>query len=294
MFGTWTIPVGFEFTTGGITYSGEAGQGDIAPYACRRRCSSSPVPRRGPASRTCSATGDVAAYFYPGGTLSYEHLFAAANSPGPLANQGLYQAAVLVDDGFVNDGDEGTPYLTISQEPSLEALTLLQATLFHRPRNTPPEGTTIETAPMPPAPVAPGTGVASGAEFAPNVLDFHQVVAGLADHPGLMRALGLVVELAVAIPASTITAGATIQAVPTWTPLLATDAERISYDVLPATTTDANGWPEAADPAAALSEGGFLQLELDTGTDVSPAPFTVMEVDVDGGACFASPTSSPT
>ena len=107
----------------------------------------------------------------------------------------------------------------------------------------------------------------------PNILDFHQVIAGMGDHGGLLRALGLVVELVV--PVLPGLNPSTVRLVPSWVPRLRQDPpESVSITITPYTMLDASGWPAPRLPATPIT-AGYMQFNLESN-------FTPIEVDIDG------------
>ncbi|MGO9558159.1 MAG: hypothetical protein ACLPYW_03615 [Acidimicrobiales bacterium] len=151
-----------------------------------------------------------------------------------------------------------------------QQMAMLQVQSFVQPRTPgPADGQFSSLAPVPP-PAPPGT-VTPPDQLQPNILDFHQVIAGMSDHAGLLRALGLVVELTVPVPSGPLPA--TVQLVPSWTPRL---AAADSFNVTPATMLEPTGWP-AARSANTLVTGG--EVEFDKASD-----FTLVEVDTEGAS----------
>ncbi len=107
----------------------------------------------------------------------------------------------------------------------------------------------------------------------PNILDFHQVISGMGDHGGLLRALGLVVELTVPLPSGTFPA--TVRLVPAWTPKLAQNPPKsATFNVMPYTMLDPTGWPAPRLDNTRVT-AGHLQFELE-------GHFTPVEVDTEG------------
>jgi len=103
----------------------------------------------------------------------------------------------------------------------------------------------------------------------PEQLDFHQVLALLAEYPAVQRLLGLVVDLTVPVPAG-MPANTTVQLVPVWQPGLAGSIDRTLV-------TSASYAPDRFLPADAGDvKGGAI--------DLSSGAFAVTPIDVDGAA----------
>ena len=95
----------------------------------------------------------------------------------------------------------------------------------------------------------------------------------MGDHGGLLRALGLVVELVV--PVLPGLNPSTVRLVPSWVPRLRQDPpESVSITITPYTMLDASGWPAPRLPATPIT-AGYMQFNLESN-------FTPIEVDIDG------------
>jgi hypothetical protein len=163
----------------------------------------------------------------------------------------------------------------IAQESGVTGPTgiaLLQVKRFLYPRTPPPpSGKYSDLGPLL-SPAPPGTVVPSG-QLQPTILDFHQVIAGMGDHGGLLRALGLVVEMVVPVPPGPVPA--TVRLVPSWVPMLKEDPPKsASISVTPHTLLDANGLP-APRMASTRIAAGYMQFNRED-------DFTPVEVDTDG------------
>jgi hypothetical protein len=151
-----------------------------------------------------------------------------------------------------------------------DQMAMLQVQNFVQPRTPgPSDGNSGSLQPVPP-PAPPGT-VTPPDQLQPNILDFHQVIAGMSDHAGLLRALGLVVELTVPVPSGTLPA--TVRLVPSWTPRL---AAADSFNVTPLTMLEPTGWPAARSAQTLVTSG---EVEFDQASD-----FTLVEVDTEGAS----------
>jgi len=111
-------------------------------------------------------------------------------------------------------------------------------------------------------------------------LDFHQALSMLKAYPRLLRTLGLVFDLVVPVPAGLPMGTTTVKVTPAWHPLLAGTGTS-SQDATPLTncTIDAAGF--RATPRGTDYANGMLNL-------ADSSRFSVIEVDVDGGAERAS------
>jgi len=153
-------------------------------------------------------------------------------------------------------------------------MAMLQAKRFLRPRTPGPASGRYRDLPPVPPPAKPGS-VTPPDQLQPDILDFHQVISAMSDHAGLLRALGLVVELTVPVPAGPL--ASTVHLVPTWTPKLALKPPTTnSLNVTPLTMLGATGWPVARSTNTLVQDGHLL---LDQSSD-----FTLVEIDTEGAS----------
>jgi hypothetical protein len=178
---------------------------------------------------------------------------------------------------------------------------LLQAKRFLYPRTPPPpSGNYSDLSPLPP-PAPPGTVVPSG-QLPPDIVDFHQVIAGLGDHGALLRALGLVVELVVPVPPGP--SPSAVRLVPSWTPKLKqAPPATATVTVAPSTLLDGGGWPAPRLAATPMSAGhmqfnlkdDFTPIEVDTdsaGLKLLDLARTLWRLEVNGTATPSTPPTS--
>jgi len=107
-------------------------------------------------------------------------------------------------------------------------------------------------------------------------LDFHEALSAIKAYPRLMRMLGLVFDLVVPVPAGLANGDTTVRVTPTWHPTL-TGPGATSQDATPFTNCSLAGGRFQARPRGSDYGKGMLDL-ADTNR------FSVVEVDVDGGA----------
>lgn len=102
--------------------------------------------------------------------------------------------------------------------------------------------------------------------------DFHQIVASMGNHPDLLPALGLVIELEVSVPATAGTAG-TVQVVPQWAS--SSNIKTSNHSTQTAFQLDMNGFRSRPEDPGTL-RNGYLRID-DTNQ------FAVMQEDAIGG-----------
>jgi hypothetical protein len=116
-------------------------------------------------------------------------------------------------------------------------------------------------------------------------LDFHQMVAGLGDYPGLERKLGLLIDLEVEVPTSaslaTLLASHSIRILPEWT----SPASAFNNDFAPWTKLLAGKFVAEPKPASDLVDGMLKLANVDAQfLPDSKAEFDLLQLDVDGGS----------
>jgi hypothetical protein len=128
------------------------------------------------------------------------------------------------------------------------------------------------------APLAHSPGGPPGADTLQQSLDFHRIVSVLAQHPDLLRRLGLVVDLQVpllpAVPRDGSGRPQRVRVVPSWTPKLQTT---INHSPTTAYVLDDRRFLPAPRPDGSELSNGLLRLN-------DPARFRVEQLDVDGGS----------
>lgn len=142
---------------------------------------------------------------------------------------------------------------------------LLADRFYARPEFREPSSTKQSLANIPPRPKKPR-------------LDFHQIVAALADHPQLLRRLGLVIDLA--IPADGIPATSSMRLLPAGRFRMATQ------HATPWTRCRLDGELFVAAPRGSQIDGGQLKLTdvSDDGSKNEKQPYDIVTLDGDGAA----------
>ena len=113
-------------------------------------------------------------------------------------------------------------------------------------------------------------------------LDFHQMIAGLGDYPGLERKLGIVIDLEVTVPSSisiaTLLAAHSIRVRPDWA------ASAFNHDFAPWTKLLAPRFVAEPRAGSNLSDGMLKLAAVNASFDNKGAEFDLLQLDVDGAS----------